>query len=582
MSRDNKMGFFAGVAMVALVFGSAPVSADGHLIGAVDNTAPIVPGNFFVEVDLAGPSVTATWDLSTSDVPGATSTGNNADAGGANIVASNDVTEYIITRSEAGGETVEIRVPAGVAEYVDEDVVTGVVYDYVLTVTDGTNSVSTGALSVTLGEPPSAVLGNFTSPIALGTVPLGEVASQFISLSNAADALNDLTFGFVADEGFFAEADVASPLAPGASAQIEVGFDPALVGNINDDYAGNVIIETNDPDNREFVIAMTATIAGGTDVAKIDVRKTLAFGGIEVGESSEKSLKITNDGGETLNIADVISSDAVFVVGDVPSVVEPDEEVEVLVTFTPVDNIFYEAAITIISDDPTSPSKEVTAKGLGRLQGQGVKPVTRKIVKAKSIIDAVLDFTDEAAVEEFKTKFIDKILAAIERKLGSLPPGFAILIISVTEGSVVVDYEIVEPVPDDPTQEPEITAEEGLAALIEAVEDPGDDVFEELGTSLSIADETEIISLQPTDPDGIDIVGWFSRAGTRVDFDDFFIFADGFGSTVDSDALDILDIAGPSQGPPDGVINFEDFFRFADDFGKTVANAAEIQDVLGL
>ena len=130
-----------------------------------------------------------------------------------------------------------------------------------------------------------------------------------------------------------------------------------------------------------------------------------------------------------------------------------------------------------------------------------------------------------------------------------------------------------------------IDLEDDTWDLIADIEDPAVEVFPDLVTDLgavdSVVDETEIVSLQPTDAEGADIVGWFTRTGTRVDFDDFFIFADGFGSTVDTEALDVLDIAGPSQGPPDGVINFDDFFRFADDFGKTVANAAEIQDILG-
>ena len=75
---NNKKGVFASVAAVALMFGSAPVSAD--VIGAVDNIAPIVPGNFFVEPDLGSASVILTWDLSESDVVDVTATGNNADA----------------------------------------------------------------------------------------------------------------------------------------------------------------------------------------------------------------------------------------------------------------------------------------------------------------------------------------------------------------------------------------------------------------------------------------------------------------------------------------------------------------------
>ena len=67
------------------------------------------------------------------------------------------------------------------------------------------------------------------------------------------------------------------------------------------------------------------------------------------------------------------------------------------------------------------------------------------------------------------------------------------------------------------------------------------------------------------DSDGNRIVGLFG-ADSRVDFDDFFIFADHFGLTSESDmyeaAFDII---------PNEVIDVDDFFAFAESFGKEVA-----------
>ena len=67
------------------------------------------------------------------------------------------------------------------------------------------------------------------------------------------------------------------------------------------------------------------------------------------------------------------------------------------------------------------------------------------------------------------------------------------------------------------------------------------------------------------DADGNRIVGLFG-ADSRVDFDDFFIFADHFGLTSESDmfeaAFDII---------PNDVIDVDDFFAFAESFGKEVA-----------
>ncbi len=69
----------------------------------------------------------------------------------------------------------------------------------------------------------------------------------------------------------------------------------------------------------------------------------------------------------------------------------------------------------------------------------------------------------------------------------------------------------------------------------------------------------------PVDDGGELVLGWFTREGDRVDFDDFFFLADRFGtSDADSDFELFFDIV------PNGQIDVDDFLRFADDFGKAV------------
>ena len=69
----------------------------------------------------------------------------------------------------------------------------------------------------------------------------------------------------------------------------------------------------------------------------------------------------------------------------------------------------------------------------------------------------------------------------------------------------------------------------------------------------------------PVDDSGEVVLGWFTREGDRVDFDDFFLLADRFGSSdADADFGLFFDIV------PNGQIDVDDFLRFADDFGKSV------------
>ncbi len=69
----------------------------------------------------------------------------------------------------------------------------------------------------------------------------------------------------------------------------------------------------------------------------------------------------------------------------------------------------------------------------------------------------------------------------------------------------------------------------------------------------------------PVDDSGEVVLGWFTREGGRVDFDDFFLLADRFGtSDAEADFELFFDIV------PNGQIDVDDFLRFADDFGKAV------------
>jgi hypothetical protein len=581
------MGFFAFVISTALVFASVPVLAQGDPIGAVDNIPPEAPSNIAVVPDLGvDPNVTVSWDLSPSDASGFTST----NGGSGSVVAGNDVQSYIIRVKQFGavGEGDEIaRVAPGQTTYTDDLVELGLTYEYLVSATDGTSeSALITSLPVSIGEPPRISIAP-TDPFGFGEVVAdGNGAPQSLILFNG--GLGNLSVGFLQFEEAGFEVSLTSDLAipinaaqrfeiePNQQQEFFIGFNAIVAGNLNGEHKGTLFIITNDPLNLQLEVELTATITLGIAVPIIDVRNVLAFGAVAVGGSSPKTLKISNTGGLTLNAQlAVTAGDLAFSLGSTELMIAPGESAEVEVTFAADDNIFYDGIITITSDDPFSPSVDVAVKGLGKLQGEGVKPVTRKIHKARVTFPISLDFTDLEAVAGCALNAATNIQA-------SLASGFLVINVTCTEGSTIVDFEVVA---DEDAGEPAITVEESLADLIEDIEDPGVEVFPDLvgdlGAVDTVVDETETVSLQPTDADGADVVGWFSRTGTRVDFDDFFLFADGFGSTVDSDELDVLDIAGPSQGPPDGVINFDDFFRFADDFGKTVANAAEIQDILG-
>ena len=188
---------------------------------------------------------------------------------------------------------------------------------------------------------------------------------------------------------------------------------------------------------------------------------------------------------------------------------------------------------------------------------------------ASLIFDAILDLTDQAAVNAFT----DDLKSLLAGRLGISVSRIRIL--SVTAGSVVVQVRIVE----DITGSGQATAAAAFSQLAAMILDPTEDEFASLAPLQSFSDQTfteTAIVQTPVDAGGAPIYGWFTRRGTEVSFDDFFLFADNFGRRQGDTGFDSLfDII------ENGVIDFDDFFLFADDFGKPVANAAAIQEQLG-
>ena len=76
------------------------------------------------------------------------------------------------------------------------------------------------------------------------------------------------------------------------------------------------------------------------------------------------------------------------------------------------------------------------------------------------------------------------------------------------------------------------------------------------------------------DSEGRTLFGLFG-ADNSIGFDDFFIFADNFGLTVEDTGFDpAFDLA------PNATIDFDDFFVFADNFGRSTAAAGKIVPML--
>ncbi|MGL1937423.1 MAG: hypothetical protein OCD01_20545, partial [Fibrobacterales bacterium] len=139
---------------------------------------------------------------------------------------------------------------------------------------------------------------------------------------------------------------------PGSAQDIVTTIDPAgLLGGV---YTGEVVVETSDPVTPLQTIQVTVTIDGFKSL--ITTPSALDFGSLEVGRSSELTLTLVNGSNEATVINDLSIDNGVFSAAVVlPLTVPAFSEVNVGVTFTPVNVQSEVGAITIISNAEDNP-----------------------------------------------------------------------------------------------------------------------------------------------------------------------------------------------------------------------------------
>jgi hypothetical protein len=212
-----------------------------------------------------------------------------------------------------------------------------------------------------------------------------------------------------------------------------------------------------------------------------------------------------------------------------------------------------------------------STQDLARIVALGGRPpdvVVVRTVKAQISFDLALDLTDDTAVSLFTNDFISLIASLLGIDASR------ITVTALTHGSTIVDFEIADVEGDD--QAP--VADDALVQLFAIVANDTEDVFASIGPVLNLADESTediVVIPLPIDAGGNIVLSWFSRSGSSVSFDDFFLFADNFGLAQGQAGYD-----GSYDIVPNGQVDFDDFFRFADDFGTPISNASEIQALL--
>lgn len=583
MSR-GKQGGFTFVAALATVacMAVAPafaVTTSGS-VAATDDRAPEPVSNVSA---FNGPDgVEVSWDLSPSDFVRQAPTGSDFTSGGT-FVNVNDVIGYDIWVAEGGLEPQVLdRVAPGTTSFVDA-LPTGSSLVYSVTAVDaaGNGSEIASALPVTLGEPGAIGISPDISSVTFADLASDDVGIQTFVIENVATGADANLSVSVSVEGagWLASSDLIS-LTPGNSTSLDVSFGAADVGNINGEYPGVLTIRTNDPDRREIIISLSATITDGLGIQDISVTPlTLAFSRQRLlNTTGQKSVVLSNEGGLPLTGSFELSGSSAYSVSASLAISRaPGTSRTIQVQFTPTTEGEHTGTLTFTTDDPDEPVVTVSLTGRGVTQLSTAGKVVTKVVKVRVTLDSDIDLEDEIVVENFKANFRSVVAASL-----NINPN-RIKNIVIVAGSVIATFDIRKDETAVASGEP--TAVDAAATLTAALADPADDPIQQaieadVAPVLAVEDLTADVELLPEDADGNIIYGWFSRQGESVGFDDFFLFADNFGLTdgTDEEFDPLYDIFPPEE--PDGTIGFDDFFLFADQFGLDVANAAEIQEAL--
>ncbi len=206
------------------------------------------------------------------------------------------------------------------------------------------------------------------SSVDLGAVGVDQIAFETLSFTNAATdsgAVLSVTAS-VSGDGYSVSVATLS-LASGQTGSIDVQFDAAAVGNLNGSYAGSLTVLTNDPNQRETIVSLSASIEAGLDLASIAVSGAVPanFGSVFIGSSRSLVVNVANNGDLTLTGSLAIEGAAAFTEATGSFSVEGGQSVAVSVAFTPTAVGAASGELVITSNDAGRPEVRVALSGSG-------------------------------------------------------------------------------------------------------------------------------------------------------------------------------------------------------------------------
>ncbi|MBL4795068.1 MAG: choice-of-anchor D domain-containing protein [Pseudomonadales bacterium] len=279
-----------------------------------------------------------------------------------------------------------------------------------------------------------------TDAVDFGDVMAGETPTETVTITNEGSAALIVSSIQLLDDdaASFLQSNDCSTVAPGNSCSIELTY----IADGNATHVTDLEIMSNDSSEPSVIVDVTGTSVF-IENPEIVVSPTSAdLGRIEIGESSDSTVTISNTGNIALNISDVVlSGDSEFVesnncIGALAS----GDSCTVDITFSSTGVANFSGMLTITSDDSDEGTVEVDLTAIGFDGTITIIPVSFDLVgetilaKAKGAI--ALTGTLDAQLDLASGTYFGAL--ALDNTSGTFP-----LLGSFLSAATAIEYDVI-------------------------------------------------------------------------------------------------------------------------------------------
>jgi hypothetical protein len=228
-----------------------------------------------------------------------------------------------------------------------------------LQVSEGNENNNIGSSSpskLTVGQTQTRIV-SLSGNLTFGNVPVGNSSTSTMTISNSGNSM--LTVSSISyPNGFSGNWSGGTIAANGGSRDVTVTFSPTSASS----YGGTITINSDKTSGTNTISASGTGTSTATRV--ISLSGNLAFGNVQVGNSTTSTMTISNSGNSTLTVSSISYPNGFSGNWSGGTIAANGGTRNVTVTFSPTSASSYGGTITVNSDK-TSGTNTISASGAG-------------------------------------------------------------------------------------------------------------------------------------------------------------------------------------------------------------------------